>query len=119
MIIELNQKQTEENLIKANINLLIKDTLEQSQGLEELVASAPNILRGYSVFRDILKAVKRGQNLDEAINFNSGKSCPPDELETINNACGHITCDECWKLFIESYSKAVVDGKVEECSQVF
>lgn len=113
MIIELNQKQAEENLIVSNINLLIKDTLEQSQGLEELVASAPNILKGYSVFRDILKSVKRGQKLDEAINFNSGKSCPPDELETINNACGHITCDECWKLFIESYSKAVVDNKYD------
>ena len=110
MIIELNQKQTEENLIKSNVNLLIKDTLEQSQGLEELVASAPSILHGYSVFRDILKSVKRGQRLDEAINFNSGKSCPPDEIETINNACGHITCDECWRLFIENYADAVVNG---------
>ena len=114
MIIELNQKQTEENLIKSNVNLLIKDTLEQSQGLEELVASAPNILRGYEVFQDILKAVKRGQSLDEAINFNSGKACPPDEIETINNGCGHITCDECWKSFIEEYSKAVINGEIVE-----
>ena len=110
MILELNHKQAEENLITSNVNLVIKDTLEQAQALEEIVESAPNILKGYSVFRDILRSVKRGQSFEEAINFNSGKSCPPDEIETINNACGHITCDECWRLFIENYADAVVNG---------
>ena len=46
MILELNHKQAEENLITSNVNLVIKDTLEQTQALEEIVESAPNILKG-------------------------------------------------------------------------
>lgn len=114
MIIELDSKQREKDLVTSNVNLLIRDTLEQTYNLQDLIESAPNILRGYSVFREILRSVKRGQELDEAINFNSGKSCPPGEIETVNNACGHITCDDCWRLFIENYADAVVNGTDKE-----
>lgn len=111
MIIEFNHTEDKEVALRANLNFLIKDTLEQSYNLTEIVANAPGILRGYATFRSILKGVKRGQSVDEAITINSGKSCPPNEQETLNNGCGHISCNECWKSFIDHYVEVTTRTK--------
>ena len=110
MILELNSNTTDELFLKSHVNEVIKDAVEQSQSLTEIVRSAPSILKSYAVFRKILRAVKRGAPYDEAVAMYSSDTCPPDEIETMNNACGHISCNECWKLFIDDYAKGVVYG---------
>ena len=116
MILELNSNTTDELFIKKHVNEIIKDTVEQSQSLTEIVRAAPSILKSYAAFRKILRAVKRGTSYDEAVAMYSSDTCPPDEIETMNNACGHISCNECWKLFIDDYAKGVVYGfEAEHC----
>lgn len=110
MILELNSNTTDELFLKRHVNEVIKDTVEQSQSLTDIVRSAPSILKSYAAFRKILRAVKRGTPYDEAVAMYSSDTCPPDEIETMNNACGHISCNECWKLFIDDYAKGVVYG---------
>ena len=110
MILELNSKTTDELFIRQHVNEVMKDAVEQTESLNEIVRSAPSILKSYAAFRKILRAVKRGVPYNKAIALNSSDACPPDELETMNNACGHITCNECWKLFIDDYTKGVVYG---------
>ena len=116
MILELNSNATDELFLKRHVNEVIKDTVEQSQSRTEIVRSAPSILKSYAAFRKILRAVKRGIPYDEAVALYSSDTCPPDEIETMNNACGHISCNECLKLFIDDYAKGVVYGfEAEVC----
>ena len=111
MILELNSNTSDELFLKNHVNEVIKDTVEQSQSLTETVRSAPSILKSYAAFRKILRAVKRGIPYDEAVAMYSSDTCPPDEIETMNNACGHISCNECWKLFIDDYAAAIIKGQ--------
>ena len=111
MILEFNHKTTDEVFLKKHINEVIKDTVEQTQSLNEIVRSAPSILKSYAAFRKILRAVKRGTPYNEAVAIYSTDTCPPDEIETMNNACGHISCNECWKLFINDYAAAIIKGQ--------
>ena len=111
MILELNSNTSDELFLKNHVNEVIKDTVEQNQSLTEIVRSAPSILKSYAAFRKILRAVKRGTPYDEAVAMYSSDTCPPDEIETMNNACGHISCNECWKLFIDDYAAAIIKGQ--------
>ena len=99
--------------LKKNADLIIKDTIVQSQLLEDLLQEAPAILEGYAGFRKILRAIKRGDSLDKAILNNCLECCPPNTKSSPLDIsqCGVISCNNCWKNFITNYSEAVLRKK--------
>ena len=99
--------------LKKNADLIIKDTIAQSQLLEDLLQEAPAILEGYAGFRKILRAIKRGDSLDKAILNNCLECCPPNTKSSPLDIsqCGVISCNNCWKNFITNYSEAVLRKK--------
>ena len=76
--------------LKKNADLIIKDTISQSQLLEDLLQEAPAILEGYAGFRKILRAIKRGDSLDKAILNNVAYLQLPQEYK-INGINGNDT----------------------------
>lgn len=104
MIIELKDRK-EKNLLKKNVNKLIETTQAESEQLEDLLETAPAILGGYRTFRNILRSVKRGIELDDAIESFALEGCPPQQTEASIQLCGEIPCSECWKKFVIQYSE--------------
>lgn len=108
MILTIKDKSS--SLVKKNVDKLIQDSFEQSQNLEELIQEAPIILEGYKTFRNILREIKRGSEMDEAIQNNCLESCPPNakSCNMDSSVCGEVSCNNCWKDFINRYSDGVL-----------
>lgn len=103
------QFPTGQDLEITDINSLILDSIEHTTLLEELIRDAPDILDGHCNLRDILRAVKRGESLDDAIDLYALECCPPKTVATED--CSEITCSECWHEFIKHYQEAVAKMK--------
>lgn len=106
-IIQFPQQNSDTKI--TDINSLIQDSIEQSATIEDLIQEAPDILSGHCNFRDILRAVKRGHTLDEAIETFSSECCPPKTIASED--CDDITCNDCWHNFIENYQELLLRKK--------
>lgn len=106
-IIQFPQKDYSVNI--TDINSLIQDSIEQSAMIEDLIQEAPDILNGHCNFRDILRAIKRGNSLDQAIESYSSECCPPKTIAS--EECEDITCNDCWHNFIENYQNILLRKK--------
>lgn len=104
MIIELKDRKEKQSL-KKNVDKIIESTQAESEQLEDLLETAPQILCGYRTFRSILRSVKRGNELDNAVETYALEACPPKQSHDMALLCGDIPCAECWKKFVISYSE--------------
>lgn len=102
--------------IKSCINDLLKDSYGQSDYLEDLMDSAPDIIEGHYRFRNILRYIKRGHSIDEAVKEYAAEGCPPKAPVDIED-CENIQCTECWKTFIYNYQQAIIKEKEGETNE--
>lgn len=106
MIIRINKDpKKNENIDLKTINHAIEDTIDQTEQLEELIKQAPGIFDGYENFRRILRAIKRGEKVEDAVESYCNFACPPSEK---NEECD-MACDKCWKNYLIRYLKVIKD----------
>lgn len=99
-ILMLNDEKPEDK-VRSSVNRIIADTEEQSLRLFDLIEEAPQILIGYSTFREILRSVKRGNTLEASAKLYAHHSCPPGIIS--DEDCDNIPCHSCWIEFCETY----------------
>lgn len=105
-IIKIDQSTNiKEKKFKNYINDIIADTQYQTDNLESIIEEAPNILKGYENFRQILRAIKRGDTFANAINKFAGQSCPP-KTDSDDN-CESISCNDCWREYCLHYLELI------------
>lgn len=104
-VIMLEKEESKESKIRNSVNKLIADSEEQTAQLNTLIMEAPDVLLGYQVFREILRAVKRGDTLENASKKSGHKSCPPGVHSGPD--CDFIKCDQCWREFCENYLEKI------------
>lgn len=87
-----------------DIDKILKDSHDQTEAINAIIMNSSDFLDGHSIFTSILRAVKRGQSLDKAVESYCSYSCPPAD----NDDCDE-NCKECWKCFIKNYSDIVLN----------
>jgi len=95
----------EDKQIRKFINELIVDTQDQADNLKAIIIESPQILKGYDNFRTILRAVKRGSTLSDAIKKYARESCPP-RIDS-DEECSEISCCLCWREYCLKYLEVI------------
>ena len=101
----IDEDEEKEALLKESINLLIKDSINYTNDLKDVIESAPLILDGFANFRDILRSVKRGNTFEAAVRDKADVCCPP--LFTTEVDCETTSCEDCWKDFCHHYTEKI------------
>lgn len=110
-VLSIKLANSYEEEIKKSINILLKDTQEQCVQIEDLLEQAPEVLRAYYNFREILRQIKRGDSFGNAISEHALSCCPPNKFATLE--CDDMKCTDCWRKYCLDYLEAI-NGIAEE-----
>ncbi len=95
--------------IKDSVNELIDDSLKHTLDIQDIVSRSPDILAGHDILRVILRDVKRGISLEEAIKKSAGVECPPKDIDL--GECNERKCTDCWLEYIQAYHDLIINKK--------
>ena len=91
-----------------DINAAIESVCEMIYDIEDLLERGPKQLEAYTSLLKILKAMKRGCPLEEVVHQHAVQGCPPGISP--NPDCEHVTCQSCWKEYIQTYIHKTEEG---------